>query len=267
MSLSVFFILLLVGSISGIVAGILGIGGGILIVPVIVYLLQHQSTQLLHLQHIAVGTSFAIMIFTGISNARAQHRHHNIDWSMFRKIIGGIVLGTLIGSLFAAQLSEKVLRIFFIIFLYAMAIKMWMQPPMPDAHQTSQKLIFSVGTGIGLLSSWLGIGGGMMTVPFLNYCGVNLHKSIGTSALVTLPLAIAGTLSYLIAGWNVQGLPEYTIGFIYLPGLLILACCTMIFAPVGVRIAKHLSENTKRYAFIVLVMILALDMTRKFLWQ
>ncbi|MDO5687677.1 MAG: sulfite exporter TauE/SafE family protein [Neisseria sp.] len=256
--------LVVAGCIAGFMAGLLGLGGGVLVVSAMVYILHAQFGELAYLQHIAIGTSFAVMIFTGMANALAQHRLHAVRWDMVRRIAPGMVLGTILGSLLAPLIPEKALRIGFIVFVYFLCIKMWRQRILePTPRDVGKRTLFGAGGGIGLLSSWLGIGGGTISVPFLMYCGLAMRQAVGTSAVLAWPIAVTGALSYLASGWGQADLPPQTVGFIYLPGLLVLSLCTVIFAPLGAKTASAISPKTLKIVFVLLLLVIALDMTRR----
>lgn len=256
--------LVLAGCVAGFMAGLLGLGGGVLVVSAMVYILHAQYPDLAYLQHVAVGTSFAVMIFTSMANAVAQHRLRSVRWDMVWQIAPMMVVGTLLGSAVASWIPEKILRVGFVLFVYFLIIKVWRQrPPEENARAVSKTTVRAAGGGIGLLSSWLGIGGGTLSVPFLVYCQVPLRQSVGTSAVLAWPIAVTGAISYVLAGLDKSDLPPQMFGFIYLPGLLVLALCTVVFAPLGAKVASSISPKALKISFVLLMLVIALDMTRR----
>ncbi len=246
-----------VGAIVGLLAGLLGVGGGGVIVPILVYLLPHQGVSQDIIMHLALGTSLACIIFSSVSSLRAHHRRGAVHWQVVIRIAAGIVAGTLAGSSFASILSTRSLIVFFSLFLYFISVQM-LTNRKPRASRQIPGLpgLFAAGFVIGFVSSLVGIGGGSLSVPFLVWCNISMHHAIGTSAAIGLPIAAAGTLGYLLIGWGTEGLPDYSIGFIYLPALFGIAAISIFTAPLGARLAHRLPvENLKKIFALLLILI------------
>ena len=265
-SIDLILALIAAGAAAGFLAGLLGVGGGTIIVPIVLWLLHKQGIASHFSQHIALGTSFAIMLFTSLSSALAQHRRKAINWHIVRYLAPAMIVGSLIGASLAKYLPAKFLQIFFIGFLYVIAIQMLLKLKPKPTRQLPQPVgLFASGNVIGLLSSWVGIGGGSLSVPFMTYCNVPIHTATGTSAALGWAMSMSGFVGYVVTGWNVNGLPENTLGFVYLPAVAVLAICTMTIAPLGVKVAHKLSPDKLKMAMGVLLFIIATQMAWKLL--
>ena len=261
-NIEMILVMLAVGSIAGFIAGLLGIGGGMIIVPVVLWVLQMKGLGgIEHAQHLAVGTSFAIMVFTTFSSVMAQQRKGSVDWAVVRRMAPGMVVGVMIGSMLAKRLSNEALQVFFIVFVVLVALKTLTDAkPKPTRSLPGPAGLAAVGSLFGMASSWVGIGGGSLSVPFMLYCNVPVRTAVGTSAGLAWPIAVAGAVGYLYSGWNVAGLPEGTLGFWYLPAVAVLSVATMLFAPLGVKAAHKLPPEKLKLAFGVLLLVIAARM-------
>ena len=238
--LTTWLVYLLLGSFAGLLAGLLGVGGGIIIVPMLVFVFTWQKIPAAYIQHLALGTSLATIVFTSLSSVRAHHAHQAVNWPVFRRITPGIVAGTLFGTWIASQLSTPFLKIFFIIFTFYVSAQMLLDIKPKPTRQLPGLAGFSlVGGGIGVISSLVGIGGGSMSVPFLAWCNVKMHNAIGTSAAIGFPIALSGAVGYLLNGLSIRDLPAYSAGFIYLPALIGIAAASFCTAPLGARLAHR----------------------------
>ena len=261
-NIEMILVMLAVGSIAGFIAGLLGIGGGMIIVPVVLWVLQMKGLGgIEHAQHLAVGTSFAIMVFTTFSSVMAQQRKGSVDWAVVRRMAPGMVVGVMIGSMLAKRLSNEALQVFFIVFVVLVALKTLTDAkPKPTRSLPGPAGLAAVGSLFGMASSWVGIGGGSLSVPFMLYCNVPVRTAVGTSAGLAWPIAVAGAVGYLYSGWNVAGLPEGTLGFWYLPAVAVLSVDTMLFAPLGVKAAHKLPPEKLKLAFGLLLLVIAARM-------
>ncbi|OSI20359.1 sulfite exporter TauE/SafE family protein [Neisseria dumasiana] len=252
-------IMLAVGGFSGFIAGLLGVGGGMIIVPVVLWVLQMQRMEhIAHAQHLAVGTSFAIMVFTTFSSMMAQNRKGAVDWQVVKRMAPGMIFGVLVGSFIAKHISNSALQVFFVAFTVVIALKTLADAkPKPSRGLPGGAGLTGVGTVFGIASSWVGIGGGSLSVPFLMYCNVPVHKAVGTSAGLAWPIAVAGAVGYLYSGWNVSGLPEGSFGFWYLPAVVVLSVATVLCAPLGVKVAHKLPPEKLKLAFGILLLVIA----------
>jgi uncharacterized membrane protein YfcA len=254
-------IYLAIGLIAGFVAGLLGVGGGLILVPVLSWVYEHQGFPAAYNIHLALGTSLGTILFTSVSSLHAHHGHGAVRWEVVRRITPGIVFGTLAGALAAVWLPDLGLRIFFTLFLFYAATQMLLGLK-PKAHrQLPGWLGMSVAGGvIGLVSSWVGIGGGTLSVPFLVWCNVRFQEAIGTSAAIGLPIALAGAVGYAWSGQAAPGLPAGSLGFIYLPALAAVAIMSVLSAPWGARLTHRLPVARLKRIFAGLLYLLGLRM-------
>ncbi|MBU1564314.1 MAG: sulfite exporter TauE/SafE family protein [Proteobacteria bacterium] len=250
-----------VGGVAGILAGLLGIGGGLVIVPMLVYVFELQAIPQELIMHLALATSMASIMFTSVSSFMAHHRRGAVHWDVVKKIVAGILTGTFLGSCFASSLSTNFLKIFFVIFLYFVAIQLLLnKKPKGGRELPGIAGMFAVGNIIGAVSSLVGIGGGSLSVPFMIWCNIRVHNAIGTSAAIGLPIAVAGTVGYIVGGWNVAVLPQYSVGYVYLPALLGIAVASVLTAPLGVKLAHSLPVDKLKRIFALLLLIVATKM-------
>jgi uncharacterized membrane protein YfcA len=252
---------LVLGLASGFIAGLLGVGGGLILVPVLSWVYSSQGFPAQFNIHMALGTSLAVIVLTSVSSLRAHHGHGAVRWPVVRRIAPGIVLGTLAGALAAAWLPDRGLKWFFVCFLLFAASQMLFGFK-PQAHRQLPGWpgMTAVGAVIGLVSSWVGIGGGTLSVPFLNWCNVRFQEAIGTSAAIGFPIAVSGALGYTLSGQAATGLPAYSLGFVYLPALAAIAGFSMLSAPWGARLTHRLPVARLRKIFAGLLYLLALRM-------
>lgn len=249
------------GAFAGLLAGLFGVGGGLVIVPVLSFIFAAEGFPEAQILHLALGTSLASILFTGFASARAHGLRGALDWRVLQCITPGILIGTFAGSTFAAQLHSRPLTIFFIVFEMYVATQMLLGfRPKPERQLPGFMGLSVAGLGIGLVSSLVGIGGGTLSVPFLTWTNLPLHTAIGTSAAIGLPIALAGTIGYALNGFGVASLPPYSIGFIYLPALLGLVLASMLTAPLGARLAHQLPVRYLKQLFALLLYFLALRM-------
>lgn len=259
--LTSFLIYAAVGAIAGILAGLLGIGGGLVIVPMLVFTftLQHIPHELI--MHLALGTSLASIIFTSVSSFRAHHKRGAVRWDVFKRITPGILVGTFAGSCFASQLPTHILKGIFVVFLYYVATQMLLGKKPPASRQLPGTAgICGAGGVIGAFSSLVGIGGGTLSVPFLTWCNLPVHHAIGTSSAIGLPIALAGAFGYLVNGLRAPNLPELSLGYVYLPALLGIICFSVLTAPLGARLAHSLPVAKLKRIFAILLYVVATRM-------
>ena len=249
------------GALAGVLAGLLGIGGGLVIVPMLVFCFTLQGIPHEFIMHLALGTSMASIVFTSVSSFMAHHRRGAVNWTVVRRITPGIVLGTLLGTVIASSMTTNHLKVFFVIFLYYVAFQMLSnRKPKPSRELPGLAGMFGVGNGIGIVSSLVGIGGGTVSVPFMVWCNVTLHNAIGTSAAIGFPIAVSGTIGYVLNGIVVAGLPNYSMGYIYIPALLGLVSASVFTAPLGVRLAHSLPVDRLKKVFAVLLIFVGTRM-------
>ncbi len=250
-----------VGAIVGILAGLFGVGGGMVIVPMLVYAFHLMNVPVEVTMHLALATSLASIIFTSVSSFMAHNRRGAVHWDVVRKIVPGIVVGTFLGSCVAAALSTSFLKIFFVIFLYFVATQLLLnKKPKPGREIPGIAGMFGVGNIIGAVSSLVGIGGGTLSVPFMLWCNIPAHHAIGTSSAIGLPIAVAGTIGYIFNGWGTAGLPPYSLGYVYLPALAGIAVVSIMTAPLGVKLAHSLPVDRLKRIFSLLLYVVATRM-------
>ena len=247
---------LLLGAFSGFVAGLLGIGGGLIIVPVLLYLLAPSIDQSI-LMHTSIGTALAVIVFTSISSLYAHHRHGAILWRNFVKLTPTILLGSYSGAILAKYLSFDFLRMFFAFFEITVALIMWFGISASSHADNLSRWIWSfAGYFIGLISAMVGIGGGTMTTPFLVYNNVEIKNAIATSAAVGMPIAIAGSIGFMAAGLS-QALPTGGIGFVNFEALITIVAASIFFAPLGAKVTHKLDSNKLKKGFSIFLAFLA----------
>ncbi|MDD6088058.1 MAG: sulfite exporter TauE/SafE family protein [Desulfovibrionaceae bacterium] len=249
------------GAVAGVLAGLLGVGGGIVIVPMLSITFDYLGFAPDPLMKLALGSSMASIIFTSISSSKAHSRKGFVDWKIVWTIAPGIIVGTFGGSFLAAHLPSNWLRIIFGIFLLIVSYQMFAGAKPKASRQLPKKIGMTVwGLGIGIISSFVGIGGGSLLVPFMLWHNVEGHRAVGTSAGIGLPLAIAGALGYLWNGIGVPDRPDYSLGYIYLPATIGIVVISMLVAPYGAKISQALPVSTLKKCFSVILFCVAIKM-------
>ncbi len=246
--------LALIGTCTGFLAGLLGIGGGMIMVPFLTLILTHRNYPAEYTVKMAVATSLATIAFTSLSSVRAHHRRGAVLWHVVKVLAPGILVGSLLGAQVAHALPAKWLGTFFAIFVAFSATQMLLnRKPKPSRTLPGPLASFGVGTVIGGLSSLVGAGGAFVSVPFMTWCNVRIHDAVGTSAALGFPIALAGTIGYIWAGHALPQMPPGSIGYLYLPGLVIISIASMLMAPVGARAAHRMdiAPMRKLFAFVL----------------
>jgi uncharacterized protein len=259
--LTIILMYLGLGVVVGGLAGLLGVGGGLIIVPMVVFSLTWQGVPAEFQMHLALGTSLASIIFTSVSSFWAHHQRGAVNWLVVRRIVLGILVGTFLGSCLAAHLSNNLLKGVFLVFLYYMGFQMLTnRKPKPTRGLPGPLGMFGVGNGIGAVSALVGIGGGALSVPFMVWCNMTVHEAIGTSAAIGFPIAVAGTVGYIVNGFKVPGLPAYSLGYLYLPALAGIVAASVFTAPLGVRLAHSLPVDSLKRVFALLLFVMGTKM-------
>ncbi|HEY8574944.1 MAG TPA: sulfite exporter TauE/SafE family protein [Devosia sp.] len=259
--------LMVTGVLSGIAAGLLGIGGGAIIVPALGNALLLLGYDADVVQHVAVGTSLAIIIPTGYVSARSHYKRGSLDLKVLQMWVPFIVAGTFIGGLMAAYFSGDVLRIVFAVmaFLIAANVVFAFQTKLMG-HLRGSAITHRISAFVvGYLSSLMGIGGGSLTVPTLVAFGATMHAAVGTSAAVGVAIALSGTLGFIVSGWGAEGLPPLSLGYINLVALVLVAVLAAVFAPLGAALAHRLDQKTLKYVFAIFLVAVGLNMLWKVL--
>lgn len=254
--------LLLMGALAGVMAGLLGIGGGALIVPVLVIVFEMQKMNADIIMQAALGTSLATIVFTALSSVLAHHRRSAVKWEIVRRITPGIVLGGLLGAAIAGVLPSRTLKIMFVVFMFAIAVQFGFGILTASASRPLPGRIgmFLAGTTIGAAASLFGVGGGSMSVPFMTWCSVAVRQAIATSAAIGLPIAVSASIGYIVAGWGDPRLPPWSLGYVILPAFIGVVVASALAAPLGARLAHRLPEMALRRIFALFVALLGLRM-------
>lgn len=249
------------GAFAGLLAGLLGVGGGLIIVPILALSFAAQGVAGEVQMHLAIGTSLATIIFTSISSVTAHHRRGAVEWPVFHALTPGIVVGALLGALIARWLPTPSLRTLFGLFELFVALQMALNLK-PASHRVLPGMLgmSSAGGVIGALSALVGIGGGTLTVPFLLWCNVTIQRAIATSAACGLPIAVAGAIGFVLSGWDNPHLPAASSGYLYWPALLGVVASSVLFAPLGAGLAHALPTAVLKRLFALLLLGLALRM-------
>lgn len=249
------------GAVVGFFAGLLGVGGGGIMVPMLTTLFLAQNFPHSQVVHLALGTSMAAIVLTSVSSLRAHHQRGAVRWDIVRRITPGVLLGTFGGTFIASRVDTLPLAIFFAVFMAYVSAQMLLNvKPKPSRDLPGAGGMTLAGGVIGVVSALVAIGGGSLSVPFMTWCNVKVQHAIGTSAAIGLPIAAAGTLGYLINGWNAPDMPAFTLGFIYLPALVLVTLVSMFTAPLGAALAHKLPVPTLRRIFAGMLMVLCAKM-------
>jgi uncharacterized membrane protein YfcA len=255
---------LIFGGFAGLLSGLFGIGGGVIIVPFLVWLFTAQGFSESLIMIMAVATSLATITLTSLSATYSHHRHGAIDWHTVARIGPGTAVGAVLGALIADWLPAHWFKLIFATFLLQVALRMLRKGPSQSESRSIPTLtgrpLTVAGTLIGALSSILGIGGGTLSLPFLTWSGYPLRQAIALSSACGFPIAVFGTASYIGLGWGTTGLPAWSVGFVYLPAFAGIIMTSMAFAPLGVRMAHRLPINGLRTLLAVALAIIGLRM-------
>jgi len=246
----------LVGVAAGLSAGLFGIGGGLITVPAMIFLLPYFAGVDTHIFHIAIATSLAAIIPTAIMSSYGHYKKQAIQWSIVIKLAPGLVAGALCGVFVALYTSQSILKVVFGFFLLLAAFNMFRSSihKSVDAFHCQSVNPFT-GLIIGVISSLMGVGGGTMTVPYLVWKGLNVHQAIACSAFLGLPIALSATIAFYLARYAEH---ELTGGYIYLPALIGISLAAVIVAPLGVKLAHNLPVKILKKLFSILLIVVAL---------
>lgn len=265
MTLYLFIVLVLMGTISGFLAGLLGIGGGMIMVPFLTYILSGQGAGDGLAVKMAIATSMAVIVFTSMSSVRAHHKRGAVRWDIVARLAPGIILGSLLGSIGVfSLLNGAYLAIFFGVFVAFSATQMLLnKKPAPSREMPGTAGQLVAGGAIGLISGLVGAGGGFISVPFMTWCNVAIHAAVATSAALGFPIAITNVAGYIVSGWSVHDLPAGSFGYLWLPAVGLIAIASVFTAPLGARVAHRLPVTALKRVFACLLFVLAAYM----LWK
>ncbi|MCL2022096.1 MAG: sulfite exporter TauE/SafE family protein [Betaproteobacteria bacterium] len=258
MSVEFALLYLALGAFTGFFAGLLGVGGGSIMVPVLVMFLAWQGFAPDMVMRLALGTSMAAILFTSSSSARSHVRHNAVLWPIVMRITPGILFGTMLGTWIVKLMPTWWVALIFTAFILYVAIQMILGlRPRPGGTMPGLLGTTCVGVGIGAFSCLVAIGGGVLSVPFMVWCNVRIQHAIGTSSAIAFPIALGGAVGYAINGYSVADLPPYSLGFIYLPAVVLLAATSILTAPLGVSLAHRLPVIRLRQIFAAVLLLLA----------
>lgn len=256
---------LALGTVVGFLAGLFGIGGGLIIVPALVYLFPMIDLPPEYLMSMALGTSFSTIIVTAFSAAQRHHKHGNVDWQISKFFIPALMISVFLAGLVVSQIPKgSMSKIFAVLVLFLaskmlFSLKKGISEPKPITPQST----ILAGTIIGAISSMAGIAGGAFIVPYLNSRGLEMKRAIGTSSFCGALLGLAATISFMLSGWSVENLPDYSIGYIYLPALLGITLTSFFTSKLGANAANVLPVPVLKKAFAVLLVCIAINMFLK----
>lgn len=254
-----FLLYIIVGAFAGVLAGLFGIGGGLVLVPVLIFSFIAVGISPDILTHMAVATSLASIVFTSISSVWEHHRNQAIVWRIAKSMSFGLVVGTAVGVFFISSVPGPVLQKLIGIFALLLSLKMFLGWQPPGEGKEPGALGLSVAGGIvGFGSSWFGIGGGTFTVPYLSWLRVDMRNAVATSAACGLPIALAATLSNVAAGWGHSELPQWSTGYIYWPAVLGIVIASVPCARVGAKLAHSLDTKLLKRLFAALLFIVGI---------
>ncbi len=264
MDIGLIIVLLVLGAAVGFTAGLLGIGGGMLLVPFITLLLTAKKFPEELVVHMAIATSLATIMFTSISSVRAHHQRGAVSWHIVKLLAPGILIGSWLGPWIGKQMDSSALALFFAVFVAFSATQMLLDRK-PAASRELPNVPGMLGAGgvIGVLAGLVGAGGGFVSVPFMTWCNVKIHNAVATSAALGFPIALAGTLSNIYYGMSMPNLPSGSLGFIYLPALLTVSLTSVTTAPLGAKTAHKLPVKSLRKVFGFTLYALAAYMLSK----
>ncbi|MAZ08632.1 MAG: hypothetical protein CMN90_03050 [Sutterellaceae bacterium] len=252
-----------IGVVAGFLAGLLGVGGGSVLVPALVWAFKLAALPGQWHFRLALGTSMATILFTSVSSVRSHHLHGAVRWDVVKNFIPGILLGTLFGTFLARHVSTTFLIVFFALFMGLASFQMFFEyKPKPGRVLPGRNGQMGVATFIGTASSLVAVGGGALTVPFLVWCNVSIRNAIGTASAMGFPIALGGTIGFIFNGWTAPGLPTGSLGFVYTPALLFTVVASVLLAPWGAQAAHILPAPLLRKVFAVVVFGIAVNMMR-----
>jgi uncharacterized membrane protein YfcA len=249
---------LLTGAVAGFLAGMLGIGGGAVMVPMLVFLFEAQNLPKEQILHLAVGTALSTILFTSIASVRAHAARGAIRWDIALRMTPGILVGGLVGSTLAGLVSTKAFALIFAVIIYAAAANILLgRTPKATRQPPGASGMFAVGFVISAISAFAAIGGAFLSIPFMLWCNVPMLQAIGTSAMIGFPIALSGGIGFMIAGLHAQGLPPYSVGYVYLPALFGIVIASVLSAPLGAAVAHRTSTKRLRQVFAALFFVIA----------
>jgi len=252
---------LAIGAFVGFMAGLLGIGGGMTMVPMLVFVFTAKAFPPEHLVHMALATSMATIPFTSAASVRAHHAHGGVDWPIVLGMLPGLAAGAALGALTAGLIPGRPLAMFFTAFVFYSGVNMFLDKKPTSSRTLPGRLgLSAVGAAIAYLSSFLAAGAAFMTVPYMTWCNVPMRRAIGTAAAIGFPLALASSLGFVYAGSRVDGLPAGSLGYLYAPALAFIVATSVLTAPLGARLSQRVPVRRLRQVFGLMMFALAAAM-------
>lgn len=257
-----FILYIVCGALSGFFSGLLGIGGGLVVVPLLTAIFEYSiGNSSAHIMHMVVATSLASSIFTAMASARAHAKKNAVRWNVVRLMFFYIILGTSGGIFAASYFSSATLRVIIVLFLFFVATQIFWDLYPKAKQEAPKKILYRImGTVIGFISSLVGLAGGSLFVPFLRYTGLDMHVAVGTSSALAWAIAGTGAFGYAVAGFGMNNLPAWSVGYINIPAMLGIAITSIFFVPLGVRISHALPVDILKRVFAIFLYITATRM-------
>jgi uncharacterized membrane protein YfcA len=252
---------MMLGVLAGFMAGLLGLGGGGILVPLLTSIFAYQGINVDNGVHLALGTSLTCMIVSSAASIRAHASRGTVEWRLARGLAPGIILGAFLASQVAAHINSVYIALSFTLFMALIAGQLFVNwQPKPSQKPIYFRGLIVAGVGIGSVSALAAVGGGFLTIAYLGYRNVDIKKSIGTSAAIGFPMAITGTVGYLISGWSKTLSNSYTIGFIDVTAFLAISIASFIAAPYGAGYSHRLPEAYLKKIFAIISLVLSIKM-------
>lgn len=250
------------GLFAGFFAGLLGIGGGMILVSLMVFAFNAQGFPEDRVMHLALGTSLATIVFTSLKSVHSHHKHGAVRWDIVKNAVIGLVVGTLAGSAVADSMRSRTLAVLFTLFVVYSAVNMMLDLKPKASRQLPGPLGLQAGAGlVGVASALVGAGGGFVSIPLMSMCNVPMRQCVATSSALGLPVALAGTVGYLASGWGKDHLPALSLGYLYLPALVGIVVGTLVTVPIGARMTHTIPVPRLKKVFAVILAIMAIKMT------
>lgn len=250
-----------IGGVVGFLAGLLGVGGGMMLVPILVLVFQAKGFSREQVMHLSLATAMATMPFTLAASMRAHHARGSVDWAIVRGMLPGLVLGAVAGSLTVGTIPSRPLAIGFTAFLFYASMSMLRKPETAGAHGLPGAFGLSAfGAAVSFVASFFAAGAAFMTIPFMSRCSVPLQRAIGTASAIAFPLALSSSVGFVVAGMRAGGLPSGSLGYVYLPALAGVVAAGVVAAPWGARVSHRLPVARLRLAFALLFCALGIRM-------
>jgi uncharacterized protein len=259
--MEILLLYLVAGCGAGFFAGLLGIGGGIILVPMLVMIFSVQGVAVTVVMPLALGTSLACIIFTSLSSVRAHHARGAVDWQLVQRMTPGLVVGAALGAAVSAHVSPVFLKVAFLAFTTIAATQLLVGREAPASRNLPGRTgLLAAGSAIAGIATIVGVGGASVAVPFMTWCSVALRRAIGTGSALGLPIAVSGVIGYIVYGLHATEVPPLSLGFVYLPALVPIAAGSMLAAPIGVAVAHKLPVPTLKKIFAVTMYVVAARM-------